>query len=72
MTKAEFYRTSIANCERNLAGPNVRYPNGRMSHEVNAEYLDRMVTECEDYKLESGLFNCDGKLVAFADEMEGA
>lgn len=66
MTKEQFFRESIANCKRILAEPNVRYPNGKMSHDVNADYLEKLTEEFDDYCLEYGQFNAYGKLVSFA------
>lgn len=45
MTRSEFLRASIEQCRRNLAKENVRYPNGRMSHEVEAEHLDSLTEQ---------------------------
>ena len=65
MTKSEFYIETIKICERNLSKPNVRYPNGRMSHDVERKHLAEMVHEFEDYKLERGLFDANFRLVGF-------
>lgn len=67
MTRSQFLLETIARCKANLAKPNVRYPNGRMSHDVEAEHLDRVTEEYEDYALEFGQFNAYGKLVSFAE-----
>ncbi len=67
MTHSEFLRDQITVCKRNLDRPNVRYPNGRMSHEVEAEHLGKLEDELFDYTLDNGLFNADGQLVAFAE-----
>ncbi len=67
MTRSEFLIDAIANCERCLAAPEVRYPNGRMSHEVNAEYLAKCESELADMRID-GLYDANGRFVAYADE----
>jgi uncharacterized protein YqiB (DUF1249 family) len=65
--RAEYLLSMIANCKANLDKPNVRYPNGRMSHDVESEYLDQLQAEWFDHVIEHGLFDLQGHLVAFAD-----
>ena len=68
MKQSEFLITSIQNCEANLRGPNVRYPNGRMSHDVNAEYRLKLIEEWQDYCLDKGLYDAYGNRVGFDGE----
>lgn len=67
MTRSEFLRDRIANCHRNLAKPNVRYPNGRMSHDVEREVLGEAQDELCDMMID-GEFYADGRFARFADE----
>jgi hypothetical protein len=67
MKQSEFLITSINCCKANLAKPNVRYPNGRMSHDVEAEHLDDLTNQLEDYKLDYGTWDAWGKFAGFDD-----
>jgi hypothetical protein len=68
MKQSEFLITSIQNCEANLAKPNVRYPNGRMSHDVEAEHREQLVEQWHDYCIDKGLYDAYGNRVGFEGE----
>jgi hypothetical protein len=68
MTHSEFLATSIKQCEINLAKPNKRYPNGRMSHDVEAERRLSLIEQWHDYCLEKGLYDAYGNRVGFSGE----
>jgi len=61
----EVIADQIANCRRNLSKPNVIYPNGRQSHDVENEYLGRLLSELADMKID-GWFDANGRFVAHA------
>lgn len=67
MNRAEFLEDRIANCERNLDKPNVRYPNGRMSHDVERDALNEATAELLDMRLD-GFYRADGSFAAYAEE----
>lgn len=41
---AGYYKSCLVNARAKLAEPNVRYPNGRMSHDLQMQ----VATECEE------------------------
>ena len=67
MTRSEFLLETIANCKRCLAAPDVRYPNGRMSHDVNREVLDRTMQEYDDYVIDNGRWHANGSFAGFEE-----
>lgn len=67
MTRSEFLKDRIANAERNLAKPNVRYQNGRMSHDVEREVLGEAQDELFDMQID-GYYNANGSFAGYADE----
>jgi hypothetical protein len=68
MTHSEFLIDRIANCKRNLAKPNIRYENGRMSHDVEREVLAETQSELWDYQISNGRFYADGRLAGYDEE----
>lgn len=54
----------IRNCMANLKKPNVKYPNGRMSHDVEAEYLDKLMDDFYEHRL-YGAFYADGSFAHY-------
>lgn len=67
MTRSEFLKDRIARCEANLAKPNVMYPNGRMSHDVEREDLARTQSELMDMAID-GYYDANGKFAFYADD----
>lgn len=61
---AKFLLSLIANAEKNLALPNVRYGNGRMSHDVERETLNGATSDLYDLMLE-GYYSADGRFAGF-------
>jgi hypothetical protein len=61
---AAFLESLIANAKRNLAKPNVRYQNGRMSHDVERETLNGATEDLHDLML-SGYFTAEGRFAGF-------
>jgi hypothetical protein len=68
MTRSEFLKDRIDNCKRHLAEDNRRYPNGRMSHEVELECLAEAEAELFDLMID-GEFDAHGRFVRFAEEV---
>jgi len=69
MTHSEYLKSCIENAKVNLAKPNVRYPNGRMSHDVEREVALNAASELADMQID-GFYNAQGQFVAYADEIE--
>lgn len=60
----ESVEEQIMNCRRNLANMNVRWPNGRMSHDVEREYLDKLASDLHTHRL-NGRFYADGRFAGY-------
>lgn len=54
----------ILNCQANLKKPNVRYPNGRMSHEVETEYMNMLIEDLDEHRL-NGRYYADGRFAGY-------
>lgn len=65
MKQSEYLLRTIEVAKRNLMGPNVVYPNGRLSHDVNAEVLNKATDELEDLRLSKGRWYADGTFAGF-------
>jgi len=46
-----------------MAAPNVRFPSGKMSHDVVSPLAEQYQRDLEDYVLAHGLFDLHGRLV---------
>ena len=67
MPRSEYLKECIRNARSKLAMPNVRYQNGRMSHDVQSEFADKCQEELWDLQLQ-GRFYADGTFAGSADD----
>jgi hypothetical protein len=66
MKRHEFLQDRIDNAKRNLAKSNIRYPNGRMSHDVEREVMAEAQEELWDLQLD-GYFYADGRFAGYRE-----
>lgn len=64
--QSKYLQDCIRGARANLAKPNIRYPNGRMSHDVEREHLAQCEFELADLAIDCGLFDAHGRLVDYA------
>ena len=68
MKRSEFILHNIEWAKGILAEPCKIFPNGKKSHDVARQELIRREEEWDDYCLNYGLFNANGKRVGFIGE----